>query len=263
MVTKAAQTTGPPASDMVGKAMRVLTLLGERPSGCTLSELSRTSGFPTSTCYRLLKSLVRDHFVEFDDRTKRYGLGLRLYQLGQRVSHAHGFSGVALPVMRKLAEISREAVLMSVLDGDRQLYIHYVPGPQQVSVRGEPGKYGPVHCTSMGKVLVAFAADEVREELVESVGLPSLGPRTITDRAAFRAEIARVRAERHALADEEHEADIRALGVPILGTDGVARAALSVAAPAYRMPVPELMKLRTALNAAAQELAVLLPSEPY
>jgi IclR family transcriptional regulator, acetate operon repressor len=260
MATKA---TDPPASDMVGKAMRVLTLLGERPSGCTLSELARASGYPTSTCYRLLKSLARDHFVEFDDRTKHYGLGLRLYQLGQRVSHAHGFSGVALPVMRRLADISREAVLMSVLDGDRQLYIHYVQGPQQVSVRGEPGKHGPVHCTSMGKVLVAFAPEKVREELVESVDLAPLGPHALTDRAAFRAEISRVRAERHALADEEHEAGIRALGVPILGTDGVARAALSVAAPAYRMPVADLLKLRTALTGAAQDLAVLLPSEPY
>lgn len=259
----ATTATDPAPSDMVGKATRVLTLLGERPSGCTLSELARTSGYPTSTCYRLLKSLSRDHFVEFDTRTKHYSLGLRLYQLGQRVSHAHGFSGVALPVMRRLAEISREAVLMSVLDGDKQLYIHYVQGPQQVSVRGEPGKHGPVHCTSMGKVLVAFAPGEVREELVESVELRPMGPRTITDREEFRAEIARVHAGRHALADEEHEAGIRALGAPILGTDGVARAALSVAAPAYRMPTADLLKLRTALTQAAQELAVLLPSGPY
>ncbi len=164
-----------PPSDMVGKALHVLGLLGERASGVTLSELARTSGLPTSTCYRLLKSLTRDHFVAFDSRTKHYTLGLRVYQLGQRVAHTHGFSGVALPVMRKLAETSREAVLMSVLDGDRQLYIHYVAGPQQVSVRGEPGKHGPVHCTSMGKVLVAFAPGALREELVESVELARAG----------------------------------------------------------------------------------------
>ncbi|POX36333.1 IclR family transcriptional regulator [Streptomyces sp. Ru73] len=249
-----------PPSDMVGKALHVLTLLGEQPGGCTLSELSRASGFPTSTCYRLLKSLTRDGFVAFDARSKHYTLGLRVYQLGQRVSHAHGFAGVALPVMRRLADTCREAVLMSVLDGDKQLYIHHVEGPQQVSVRGEPGKHGPVHCTSMGKVLIAYAPPEVREALVENVELTALGPNAITDRAAFRAEIEAVRAQGHAVADEEHEPGIRALGVPITGPDGIAHAALSVAAPAFRMPLDELLALRPALTSAAQELAVLLPT---
>ncbi len=259
----ASEPSATPPSDMVGKALHVLTLLGDRPAGVTLSELARTSGFPTSTCYRLLKSLTRDGFVEFEARSKHYTLGLRVYQLGQRVSHAHGFAGVALPVMRKLAETCREAVLMSVLDGDKQLYIHHVEGPQQVSVRGEPGKHGPVHCTSMGKVLIAFAPPEVRDALVETVELSALGPHAITDRAAFRTEIEAVRAQGHAVADEEHEPGIRALGVPITGPDGVAHAALSVAAPAFRMPLDELLALRPALTSAAQELAVLLPPRPF
>ncbi|QNS07820.1 IclR family transcriptional regulator [Streptomyces xanthii] len=256
-------STSAPPSDMVSKALHVLTLLGDRPTGVTLSELARASGFPTSTCYRLLKSLTRDHFVQFDERTKHYTLGLRVYQLGQRVSHAHGFSGIALPVMRRLADTCREAVLMSVLDGDKQLYIHHVEGTQQVSVRGEPGKHGPAHCTSMGKVLIAYAPKDVREDLVEHIELTALGPNAITDRAAFRAEIEKVRAQGHAVADEEHEPGIRALGVPVLGPDGVAHAALSVAAPAFRMPLGELLALRPALTAAAQELSVLLPPGPF
>ncbi|KAF4410028.1 IclR family transcriptional regulator [Streptomyces sp. Ru87] len=248
---------------MVGKALRVLTLLGESPAGTTLSELARASGFPTSTCYRLLRSLAREHFVAFDDRSKQYTLGLRVYQLGQQVSHAYGFTGVALPVMRRLAETSREAVLMSVLDGDRQLCIHYVQGPQQVSVRGEPGRHGPLHCTATGKVLIAFAPSGTRAELTESVGLEPLARNTLTDRDAFRAEIASVRDAGHAVSDEEHEAGIRAVGVPVLGADGTARAALSVAAPAYRMPLGELLRLRPALAEAARELAVVLPAGPY
>ncbi|MCM2579995.1 IclR family transcriptional regulator [Streptomyces meridianus] len=250
-------------SDMVGKALHVLGMLGRYPSGAVLSELARTSGFPTSTCYRLLKSLARDRFVEFDPRTKRYTLGLRVYQLGQSVSQAHGFTGIALPVMRRLAELTREAVLMAVPDGDRMIYIHHVQGPQQVSVQGEPGRHGPLHCTSMGKVLVAFSPEREREHLLESIELTPLGPNAIVERSAFRAEIDRTRTEHHAVADEEHEPGIRALGVPILGADGTARAALSVAAPAYRMDLPELLRLRPALTNAAQELAVLLPSGAY
>src|SRR6185369_11253696 len=116
--------------------------------------------------------------------------------------------------MQNLSAETREASLMSVLDGDRQLYVHYVDGPQQVSVIGEPGKHGPVHSTAMGKVLVAFAAPDVREHLLETVDLPATGPNTITDRDAWRAEIARVQRDGYAVADEEHEGGIRAVGVP-------------------------------------------------
>jgi DNA-binding IclR family transcriptional regulator len=180
-------------------------------------------------------------------------------ELGQRVSHAYGFTGIALPVMQRVSAQTREATLMSVRDGDRQLYMHYVEGPQQVSVSGDPGKHGPLHCTAMGKTLVAFAPATVREELATSLALDRLGPNTITDRDAFRAEIDLVRARGYATADEEHEAGIRAVGVPVLGPAGTATAALSVAAPAYRMPIETLVEFVPMLTEAARELAVLLP----
>ena len=210
--------------------------------------------------YRLLGALTRDGFVELDEATKRYRLGLTIFALGQRVSQAHGFGGVALPIMQSLSAETREASLMSVLDGDRQLYVHYVDGPQQVSVIGEPGKHGPVHSTAMGKVLVAFAAPAVCEHLVETVELPATGPNTITDRDAWRAEIARVQRDGYAVADEEHEGGIRAVGVPVRDASGIAVAALSVAAPAFRASMEHLVGFVPQLTAAAHELALRLPT---
>jgi DNA-binding IclR family transcriptional regulator len=245
---------------MVGKALRLLTTLGEHPDGSTLSELSRAVGYPTSTTFRLLGTLTHDGFVEFDETTKRYRLGLTIFALGQRVSQAHGFGGVALPIMQALSAETREASLMSVLDGDRQLYVHYVDGPQQVSVIGEPGKHGPVHNTAMGKVLVAFAPADVREHLLATLDLTATGPNTVTDRDALRAEIARVQHEGYATADEEHEAGIRAVGVPVRDASGVAVAALSVAAPAFRASMEHLVGFVPQLTAAAHELALRLPT---
>ncbi|XIE82082.1 IclR family transcriptional regulator C-terminal domain-containing protein [Streptomyces sp. SBR177] len=90
-----------------------------------------------------------------------------------------------------------------------------------------------------------------------------MAPATITDRDRFRTEIDKVRADRYAVADEEHEPGIRALGVPVLGPDGTARAALSIAAPAYRMPLAELLAFRPALTDAAHELSLALPTGTY
>ncbi len=248
-----------PAGDMVGKALRLLVLLGDAPDGQPLSMLARRAGFPVSTTHRLLASLAREGFVATDSE-RRWTLGLRLFELGQRVSHARGFAGAALPVMERLAAEVGEPTLMSVLEDDQQLYVHYVEGRrQQVQITGEPGQRGPLHCTSMGKCLIAFAPADVRGRLIERVELTPLGPKTITDRQAFRAEITRVRAQGWAVADEEHEAGIRAVGVPILGPDGVAIAALSTAAPTFRATLDDLEAHVPLLRAAAAELAALLP----
>lgn len=251
-------TKTPP--DMVGKALLLLTQLGEHPEGATLSELAKASGFPLSTAHRLAAALVRDGYADLDEGSRRYSLGLRVFSLASRVAHARGFAGSALPVLRRLAEQTTESTLMSVLDGHHQLYVHHLDGTHQVSVIGEPGRRGPLHCTSMGKVLIAFAPPGTRKDLVETLDLAPLGPHTITDRQGFRAEIEAVHDRGYAVADEEHEAGIRAIGVPILDRDGFALAAVSVAAPAYRATREQLLGYLPHLTSTAAELQVLLPT---
>jgi len=246
-------------TDMVGKALALLTQLGEYPQGVVASELARRCGFPLSTAHRLLGALVRDGFAAFDKSTKRYTLGLRVFQLAQSVSHAHGFTGLARPILEQVSASTREATLLAVLDGEQQLYVYSIGGPQQVSVVGEPGRHGPLHCTSQGKVLIAFAPPEVREHLLATLELSPRGPNTITNRARFREEIDRVTKQGYAVADEEHEAGIRAISVPVYDGQQVAVAALSTAAPAYRMTVAQLVEHLPTLAKAARSLAAVMP----
>lgn len=250
----------PVKTDMVGKALWLLQTLGEYPEGVQLAELARRGGFPLSTAHRLAGALVRDGFATFDEPTRRYHLGLKLFALAARVSNAHGFAGAALPVLQELAARTREAALMSVLEGQHQLYVHYVKGPQQVNVIGEPGRLGPLHNTSMGKVLIAFAPRDVREDLLATLPLEATGPNTIVDRDAFAEEIAAVRQRGFAIADQEHETGIRAVGVPVLGPDGHALAAISIASPSFRMSVEDCVDVVPTLTDAARRLALLLPS---
>ncbi|AMM32010.1 IclR family transcriptional regulator [Sinomonas atrocyanea] len=252
-----AMTQTPP--DMVGKALLLLSLLGDYPDGASLSEVARRAGFPLSTAHRLAAALVRDGYACVDEVSRRYSLGLQTFSLASRVAHRHGFAGSALPVLRRLADQTAESALMSVIDGHHQLYVHHVQGSHSVSVSGEPGRRGPLHCTSMGKVLIAFAAEPVRSELVETLELTAYTPHTMVDREQFRKEIESVAAQGYAIADEEHEAGIRAIGVPVRNPDGVTVAALSVAAPAYRVSREKLLDYLPPLREAAQELTVLLP----
>ncbi|HET8604766.1 MAG TPA: IclR family transcriptional regulator [Marmoricola sp.] len=247
-----------PAPDMVGKALSLLTRLGDYPEGAPAAELARQVGFPLSTAHRLLGSLVRDGFVSFDQRDKRYTLGLRVFQLAQSVLRARGLTGLARPVLEEVSSVTQEATLLAVRDGERQLYLYSIEGPQQVRVVGEAGRHGPLHCTSQGKVLVAFADPAAREYLVENLPLDPAGPRAITTRSRFRQEIAEVRERGYAVVDEEHEAGIRAISVPVFGHDQTAAAALATAAPAFRMSVDELIAHLPTLREAAQALSVMM-----
>ena len=250
---------GESRTDMVGKALGLLVLLGDEPRGASAAEISRRADLPFSTTYRLLGSLTRDGFVDYEPDGRRYHLGLRIFQLGQRVSNHHGFAGTALPILRRVTEETGEATILSVRDGIHHLTVNKVDGPQTFRVTSDPGFLGALHTTSVGKALVAFAEDEDRERLLEELPLEPLTALSITDRDAFRAEIEKVRRQGYAVMDEENELGMRAIAVPVFNSQGVAFASLATAAPVFRLSVEAMEAIVPLLQAAAVELSARLP----
>ncbi|WP_181405815.1 IclR family transcriptional regulator [Pseudarthrobacter phenanthrenivorans] len=246
-------------TDMVGKALGLLVLLGDEPRGASAAEISRRADLPFSTTYRLLGSLTRDGFVDYEPDGRRYHLGLRIFQLGQRVSNHHGFAGAALPVLRRVTEQTGEATILSVRDGHHHLTVNKVDGPQTFRVTSDPGHLGSLHTTSVGKALVAFAEDAERQRLVEELELEPLTKFSITDRDAFRAEIEQVRNRGYAVMDEENELGMRAVAVPVFNSQGYAFASLATAVPVFRLTVEQLVAHVPLLQEAAAELSARLP----
>jgi DNA-binding IclR family transcriptional regulator len=255
--TKAAKDDS--RTDMVGKALGLLVLLGDEPRGASASELSRRADLPFSTTYRLLGSLTRDGFVDYEPDGRRYHLGLRIFQLGQRVSNHHGFAGTALPILRRVTEQTSEATILSVRDGHHHLTVNKVDGPQTFRVTSDPGHLGALHTTAVGKALVAFAEDAERERLLAELPLEPLTNVSITDRDVFRAEIDKVRRQGYAVMDEENELGMRAVAVPVFNSQGVAFASLATAVPVFRLSMEALVGLVPLLQEAAAELAARLP----
>jgi DNA-binding IclR family transcriptional regulator len=248
-------------TDMVGKALGLLVLLGDEPRGASAAELSRRAGLPFSTTYRLLGSLTRDGFVDYEPDGRRYHLGLRVFQLGQRVSNHHGFAGTALPILRRVTDETGEATILSVRDGEHHLTVNKVDGPQTFRVTSDPGHLGALHTTSVGKALIAFADDAVRRQLVEDLELAPLTDLSITDRDAFRAEIELIRKLGYATMDEENELGMRAVAVPVFNSQGHAFASLATAVPVFRMSMEALVALVPLLQSAAAELSARLPQQ--
>jgi DNA-binding IclR family transcriptional regulator len=246
-------------TDMVGKALSLLVLLGDEPRGASAAEISRRAELPFSTTYRLLGSLARDGFVDYEPDGRRYHLGLRIFQLGQRVSNHHGFAGTAMPVLRRVTEQTGEATILSVRDGNHHLTVNKVDGPQIFRVTSDPGHLGSLSTTAVGKALVAFAEDAERERLLEELPLEALTDKSITDRQLFRDEIERTRRRGYAVMDEENEAGMRAVAVPLLNGQGHAFASLATAVPVFRLSLEALEAHVPLLQDAAAELAARLP----
>lgn len=245
-------------TDMVGKALSLLVLLGDTAQGASATELSSAAELPFSTTHRLLRSLSKQGFVSFDAASKRYALGIRVFQLGQRVSNANGLAGASIPVLRSLTAQTREASIFGVLDGSHVLTVSKVDGPQAFRVTSDPGTHSPLHATALGKVLVAFTDDW--QSRIEGLDLFARTEKTITDRDTFRADIERVRETGYGTMREENEVGMNALAAPVRAVDGRVIAAVAIAAPVFRLPFHDLLAFLPQLKAAAAELSVRAPA---
>lgn len=244
---------------MLAKGLTLLVTIGEYPDGITLSDLARRVSMPVSTVHRLLATLSAFGFVYFDTEYRRYSLGLRLFELSHQVTLVRRLSEVAIPVMRRIVEMTRETSLISVLDGEEMMYVERIDSPQPVQVRGASGGRGPLYCTAMGKSLLAFQPDEKREEIIQRLHLQRMTGHTIVDRDELRRELELTRERKYSIANEEHEVGVLSVGVPVLDAHGWPLAALCVTAPAFRTSLEALIEGVPVLQNGAREIALQLP----
>jgi IclR family acetate operon transcriptional repressor len=244
---------------MLDKGLDLLLALGEYPQGVGVSDLARDVGLSVSTVHRLLGTMVERKFASFNPSRRLYYLGLEVFELSHKVSLVHALSEVALPVMRRLSEATGEPSMLSVLQGEELIYLERVDGWRGVQIRGTVGERGPLHATSMGKVLLAFLPETEREEIMGQLTLEKLTLNTITDLPRLRDEVRKVRENGFAIADEEREEEIRAIAVPVINSRGNAAAAICIAAPAYRVSLKDLEGFLPQLRDAAREIGLKLP----
>lgn len=181
--------------------------------------------------------------------------------MGQKVAAARGYSGTALPVLRKLTEATGESTLLAVLDGDQFLTVHTVDGPNH-RITTDPGDRGELHTSSLGRALLAFSAPEIREQLINGIDLRRRTELSLTDRDELQRIIDVTRERGWASQDQEHDEGMCAVAVPVMIPGGPLIAALALAAPVYRCDVAGLEQHLPLLNDAAAQLASQLPQRP-
>jgi IclR family acetate operon transcriptional repressor len=238
----AATATAPRAHEAnvtqsVRKALDVLESLAAAEHPLSAQEVARECGLSRPTAYRLLTTLQARGFAAGGARGAeiRYQLGAALVRLGQRALEALELPGLAKPALRELSRQTGETAHLGVLDGAEGLYLDKVEGSHRVQVRSPLGRRGPLHCTSLGKAILAHLPVEERDALLARLELPRRTPRTITDRAVLAKHLAEVRARGYALDEVENEEGVLCVGAPIFDHTGRVFAAVSVSGPDFRL----------------------------
>jgi DNA-binding IclR family transcriptional regulator len=224
----------------VERALEVLITLCGADSGMSLGELSAKTGLHKSTVHRLLQSLISYQLATQDPDTKLYKAGLRLFELTHQVLSKIELRSQARPELEELSRRLNETVHLAVLDEDEMVYIDKKETQRAVRMYSAIGKRGPLHCTGVGKVLLAYLPEERLEQIIKKKGLRRYTEKTITSPSELKRHLALVRQQGYAIDDTEHEPEIRCVACPIRDHNGEVIAAISLTVPASRMSREEI-----------------------
>ncbi|WP_037578953.1 IclR family transcriptional regulator domain-containing protein [Phaeacidiphilus oryzae] len=226
---------GPEFLQSLARGLAVLTALGRRPGGLTLSAAAEATGLPRATARRSLLTLRQLGYVEYLEADGRRFRPLpRVLELGYARMAGLGFPEIAGPHLAELSARLGESTSVAVLDGDDIRYVARVPTRRIMSVNITIGTRFPAHATSMGRVLLAGLPAAERAEYFRRVEPRALTRRTVTDPDRLRELVDRAGADGSAVVDQELEDGLRSVAVPLRDRTGRVTAALNVSLHAGR-----------------------------
>ena len=174
--------------------------------------------------------------------SRKYRLGIRVTDLGMSAMSSTGLREHARPYLEELRQRSQYTVSLAVLDGPEILYVDRLPRRQsRIDLELHTGSRLPAHCTSLGKLLLAYLPEEEQRELLAQMKLTKRGPNTITSKQALLDELGAIREEGVAVNDEELAAGLYAIAAPVRDEAREVTAAVSLAAQSSMISLAELV----------------------
>jgi len=220
------------------RACNILRCFSGKKGHFKVSEVARLLHLDRSTTYRILLTLERGGFLEKDAKTGEYSLGVAAFEVGNAYLGRADFIQISKPVMSHLAVEVQETVHLAILSGTEILYVDKVDSPRTLGVMSKVGQRGPVYCTALGKVLLAFLPDDERSKILGQIQLKPLTQNTITSKKGFTEELKEVRRLGYARDHREIEEDVECLAAPIRNHLGDVIASISISGPQRKINIP-------------------------
>ncbi|GAP36687.1 IclR family transcriptional regulator domain-containing protein [Piscinibacter sakaiensis] len=252
--------TGPAKRDLVAgleKGLAVIAAFDHERPRMSISDVARHCGLTRAAARRYLITLEHLGFVRSE--RKNWMLTPKVLRLGQSYMHSARLPRIVEPALQRLALALKEASSAGVLDEADVLCIAATSAGRVVSSTLQPGTRVPAYCTANGRVLLAARPQAEVDAWIARQVLAPLTPHTVTNPQRLRIEIARARAQGHAVVDQELELGLRTLSVPLQNHRGDTLAALNISVHASRIGLDQLVNdYLPALRHAQAQLRTLL-----
>ncbi|PZP34519.1 MAG: DNA-binding transcriptional regulator KdgR [Roseateles depolymerans] len=244
------------------KVFAILNALGER-TDIGITDLSVRLAMPKATVYRFLQTMKGLGYVRQEADSERYSLAMRMFELGAKALPSPELIDVAKHPMQLLADTTGETVHLGSLIDSEIIYIHKVDSRHMLGMYSRIGRRAPLHCTAIGKVLMAWEHPQRRDLILDGAVFERFRAKTITERGAYLAELEQVRRQGYAEDREEFDDHIRCLGVPIFDRLGQPIAGMSVSFPTFRFDEAKAPELVKRLQDAGREISAQLGCTHY
>lgn len=245
------------ALESVDRMASVLHALETEPEQ-SLEQVSRATGLNESTALRYLLSLSKYGFVDRNDASGLFRLGVGLFRLGTLAMDSRDILSVADPVMAKLQARFGESINLAVYQQDRILLIRVLGRPDSMRKEAKAGETDPWHATALGKAVLASLPLDEAKQILSGITLQRYTPNTKTDLAEVEREVTSSRQLGYSVDDEEVVEGLRCVGVAVRGHEGRVEYGLSVSGPKSRMPYSRIQDIGAELIAAGAELSARL-----
>jgi DNA-binding IclR family transcriptional regulator len=209
------------------KSIVILNTLGESTGrDFSLAEISRLTEMPKTTTRRILNTLVNYNYLEYDENSQKYRLGLQVLKLGVSMLNDFRLKDYIQEYSVMLRDLTNCTVFVGILNGFEVIYVEKVPA--SITMTADIGYRVPAHCTAMGQVLLSQLDEATLDRLLSENTLVKKTDFTLTDVGMFKDRVRRVREQGYAIDEREHRNEIRCIAAPIKDHTGKAVAAISI-----------------------------------
>ena len=246
------------SASAVSRGLELIEAIAGAGRALTVAELCGILDLPKPTVHRLCQRLAGSGYLAHEPGDRHYAIGPRLLRIGLEVMRG-GAGPERRAILKGVVDQIGETCNFTALAGHEVIYLDRVEARWPLRLHLEPGSRVPLHCTASGKLLLAFMEGARRKAILEAIEFSRFTPQTITDPAAFAAELATIKRLGYSLDREEFLLGLVAIAVPVRDRTGATLAALACHAPSARLDLARAVEYLPVMQEAAARLARTFP----
>jgi DNA-binding IclR family transcriptional regulator len=200
----------------------------------TVQEISEIVGVPQSSGYRYISKLCERGLLQIDPSSKKYRLGMTLFELGSIVYQQMGIREVMLPYMKELYEETKESVFLTILEKDHAVCIEKIESDSMLRISIKRGDVMPLHAGASAKILMAYLPEAEQDKFLQKRRLDKFTSNTITEPKRLKKHLKDICLRGYAFSNQELQEGARAIAAPVRDISGNVIAGLCIAGPMHR-----------------------------